>query len=144
MNYVARRSAVNDRLIEAYVERYSEGNMTAVVRIVRGVYPDTTVQYEGRARISKLSGSIQMGFGDEPQYMVSGSVYIPYVSDEGLDVDVMVDDTVLVLDQRDRNAINRTMRVMHADAAGQWNGSIALQVVGAEPSPTGSHERVPL
>lgn len=139
MHYSTPRPLFNNRLVEAFVKRYSESNMTALVRIYRGVHPDTVVQYEGKARIARLAGAVQMGFGDEPQYMVSGQVYIPYVDGSGARVDVMVDDTLLVLDQRDPNAVDRTMRIMHADAAGQWNGSIALSVVGAEPSPTGSH-----
>jgi hypothetical protein len=131
---------VNHQLVSQFVRRYTRSNMTAAVRVWRGSHPDASVLYEGPARVALLAGAVQMGFGDEPQYMVSGTVYIPREDPAtGVLLDVMVNDTVVVLSQQDPAAVGRTMRVMHVNAAGQWNSSIELSVMGAEPSPTGTH-----
>lgn len=124
-------------MVEEYIRRYSSANMTARIRIVRGTTPDTALVYEGRARIHRLQGSVQMGFGDEPQYMVTGTVSIPQLDEEtGEPVIPAVDDTIRVLDHHDARTVDMSFRVMHVDAAGQFNSFVSMSVVGAERSPT--------
>lgn len=124
-------------MVEEYIRRYSSANMTARIRIVRGIVPDTALVYEGRARIHRLQGSVQMGFGDEPQYMVTGTVSIPQ-RDEWTDEPNLpiVDDTIEVLEHHDTRTVGMSFRVMHVDAAGQFNSFVSMSVVGAERSPT--------
>jgi len=138
-NGTGYRSIARKPLIEKYIERYVEGNMDAEVRIERGVRPATTTVYSGRARVHPLNGSVQMGFGDEPQYMVSGSVSIPVLDDStGLPTDPRVNDTIVILRHGDPGVAGRSLRVMHVDSGGQYNTVVSMTVMGAEASPTAS------
>jgi len=124
-------------LIDKYVERYAEGNMTARVRITRGIYPNSTLLYEGRGRIHLQGGAVQMGFGDEPQYMVSGTISVPqYHEVDDASVLPQINDLILILEHHDARTMGRTMRVMHVDAGGQFNSIITMSVLGSEESPT--------
>lgn len=124
-------------LIDKYVERYAEGNMTARVRITRGLHSNSTLLYEGKARVHLQAGAVQMGFGDEPQYMVSGTISIPqYHEVDNAAVLPQVNDLILILVHHDARTIGRTMRIMHVDAGGQFNSIISMSVIGSEESPT--------
>lgn len=124
-------------LIDLYVDRYTRAHQTAFVRLYRGVLGDgEQVLYEGRARVHRLSGAVQMGFGDEPQYMVSGTVSLPRTDADGNEVMPQVDDTLVVLTHRDDKTVGRSFRVMHVDAGGQFKEMVQLSVIGSEESPT--------
>jgi len=124
-------------LIDKYVERYAEGNMTARVRITRGLYPNSTLLYEGRARVHLQGGAVQMGFGDEPQYMVSGTISVPQYHDvDNIAVLPSVNDLILITEHHDDRTVGRTMRIMHVDAGGQFNNILTMSVIGSEESPT--------
>ena len=84
---------VNTNLVRKYAQRYSEMNMTATVRIDRpdvatlnASTGDVTSQvlktvYEGKGRVSGVSGPVQYSLGEEPQYFSSGTVYVPLLDD---------------------------------------------------------------
>jgi hypothetical protein len=123
-------------LVELYAERYTRSNQTVTVRIDRGIVPDLTTIYTGRGRVHRMVGSVQMGFGDEPQYMVSGIISVPILDADDEPVKPHVNDHVTVLTHHDPAMVGRTFRVMHVDAGGQFNGVVAMSVLGSEPSPT--------
>ena len=125
-------------LIDKYLERYIESHMTDEVSIYRGVRSTASVRvYQGQARIHRLAAPVQMGFGDEPQYMVSGTISLPMVEGgSDLPVRIRVNDHVVVDDHYDTAMIGRTFRVMHIDTAGLFHNTVSLSVVGSEESPT--------
>lgn len=125
-------------LAEVYTKRYAELVQEYLVEITRGLHPDGEQQiYAGRARVHALTGAVQMGFGDEPQYMVTGRISIPVKDpDTGELNDPRVNDMVLVVTGRDEHVVSRSYRVMHVDAGGLFNDVCTMTVVGAEDSPT--------
>jgi Family of unknown function (DUF6093) len=139
-NSTGNRPIYRQGLIDKYLERYAEGNMQARVVITRGLYPASTLLYEGRARIHLQAGAVQMGFGDEPQYMVTGTISVPeYTEDTDAAVLPRVNDLILCTESTDSRAAGRTFRVMHIDVGGQYNGFLTMSVIGSEDSP--SNER---
>jgi hypothetical protein len=137
-NEVGHKPIYRKSLIDKYVERYAESNMVEEVSVYRGIHTDESVLvYHGQARIHRLSSPIQMAFGDEPQYMVSGTVSLPMV-EAGTDnpVRVYVNDHVIVDDHWDHSMIGRSFRIMHVDVGGQFHNVVSLSVVGSEESPT--------
>jgi uncharacterized protein DUF6093 len=125
-------------LIDKYVERYVESNMVDEVSVYRGIHTDQSVLvYHGQARIHRLASPVQMGFGDEPQYMVSGTISLPmFEAETNNPVRVFVNDHVTVDDHWDASMIGRTFRVMHVDVAGQFHNTVSLSIMGSEESPT--------
>ena len=76
-NDVGHKPIYRKPLIDKYVERYIESNMVDEVSVYRGLRAEEAVLvYHGQARIHRLSSPVQMGFGDEPQYMVSGTRWV--------------------------------------------------------------------
>jgi hypothetical protein len=130
-------------LAEIYTKRYAEMVQEAQVEITRGVVGGTTQVYAGQGRVHVMSGAMQMGFGDEPQYMTTGTISIPVHSTDGGDVDPQVNDMVLVVWHRESGMIGRSYRVMHVDAGGQFNDVVSMRVVGSEDSPTGLADSAP-
>lgn len=125
-------------LAEVYTRRYAEMVQESLVEITRGLHTvEETQIYAGRARVHALSGAVQMGFGDEPQYMVSGQISVPVIDPStGEPTDPRVNDMVLVVVCRDAHAQGRSFRVMHVDIGGQFNDVCTMTVLGAEDSPT--------
>lgn len=123
-------------LAELYAKRYAEVVQESQVEITRGLHPDETQIYAGRARVHALTSAVQMGFGDEPQYMVTGRISIPLRDTAGELTDPRVNDMVLVVTSRDAHVVGRSFRVMHVDSGGQYNDVTTMTVVGAEDSPT--------
>ena len=136
-NSVGNRPIYRQALIEKYIERYAEGHMNDAITIHRGNWQSLTQVYSGRARVHLLAGAIQMGFGDEPQDMVSGTITIPaHSEDDDQRVTPTINDLVTITDNHDPRAIGRTFRVMHVDAAGQFDGFTTMSVIGSEDNPT--------
>lgn len=124
-------------LAEIYTRRYAEMVQEALVEITRGVHPDNETQiYAGRGRVHALNSSVQMGFGDETQYMVTGTISVPALDEDGIPVAPQVNDMVLVVNARDPHVVGRSFRVLHVDFGGQFNDVTSMTVVGAEDSPT--------
>ena len=124
-------------LVQNYIDRYTTANMEADVRVTRGSYAAPVAVYTGRARIAALGGSVQMGFGDEPQYMVSGTISLPTLDSDGATpVEPMVNDMILVLRHHDPSIVGRSFRVMHVDNGNQYASVVRCTVLGAEVSPT--------
>ena len=123
-------------LVDTYVRRYYTAHQTARVRVLRGVLSEGgTLVYEGAARVHRMSSPMQMGFGDEPQYMVSGTVSLPARVD-GVEVAPHVNDVLVVLEHNDPVMVGRSFRVMHVDAGAEFEEMVQLSVVGSEESPT--------
>ena len=125
-------------LAELYARRYAEMVQEAQVDITRGLHDaeDEVQIYAGYARVHVMAGAIQMGFGDEPQYMVTGKISIPMHDPAGVDVHPQVNDMVLIVTHRDPDVTGRAYRVMHVDAGGLFNDVITMTVIGSEDSPT--------
>jgi hypothetical protein len=127
-------------LISLYAQRYAWSNMQDQVRVLRGLGGQQDIIYEGRGRVHMFASPIQMGFGDEPQFMVSGTISIPdndYPAERP--IRPQVDDHVLVLNHPDIIAIWRTYRVVHVDAGGQFESVVTMSCITSEESPT-AHE----
>jgi Family of unknown function (DUF6093) len=127
---------VRRQVVELFVERYTKGNQTATVKIFRGLYPNFAVLYEGRGRLHRMQGSVQMGFGDEPQYMVTGTISVPLIHTDGTVVNPQVNDFVFIVQHHDPDSVGRLLRVVHVDHGGQWNGVVSMSVIGSEDSTT--------
>ena len=125
-------------LAEVYTKRYAEMVQESLVEITRGVHPDNETQvYAGRGRVHAFSGALQMGFGDESQYVVTGRVSVPAIDPEtGEPTDPRVNDMVLVVTCRDPHVQGRSYRVMHVESGGQFEDVTTMTVIGAEDSPT--------
>lgn len=126
-------------LIDKYLERYIESNQTDEVTLWRGVAttPTFNLIYQGPARVHRLSSPMQMGFGDEPQYMVTGVISLPM--QEAMangKVRISVNDTAIVEKHWDAAMVGRTYRVVHIDIAGQFHNAVTLSVVGSEEHPS--------
>jgi hypothetical protein len=119
-------------------------NMTATVRVDRPGTPtlDTTggdvtavvskVVYEGKGRVSTVSGPVQYSLGDEPQYFSSGSIFIPLLDDSGLPTTPQVNDIVTILSHIDVLMVDRVFRVMNVQASGQFVAARELAVTGVQ------------
>lgn len=123
-------------LAELYTKRYAEVVQESEVTITRGVVGDTTIVYSGRARVHAMTGAMQMGFGDEPQYMVTGRISVPVADVSGDPIEPQVNDLVTVDSHRDAGIVGHAFRVMHVDAGGQFTDVVSMTVVGSEDSPT--------
>lgn len=131
-------SPVRTGLVTKYLERYVEGNMTALVVITRGTGTTRTTVYAGRARVHRLANSVQMGFGDEPQYLTSGTISVPNTTDANDAVPVVprVNDNVRVTRHHDPRLVGRSFRVMSVALGGQFSAEVSLSVLGAVDQPS--------
>lgn len=138
MGYQGHEPVFSKRLADLYVRRYYSSHLSSRVRVLRGVLADGSPQlvYEGAARVHRLSAPLQMGFGDEPQYMVTGTVTLPHRDQSGDAVAPQVNDVVVVLDHQDHKVVGRSFRVMHVDSGGELEEMVQLSVVGSEESPS--------
>jgi len=135
---------VNTGLIRQYAQKYSEMNMTATVRIDRPNPAtldtntgDVTAQvqktiYEGKGRVSTVSGPVQYSLGEEPQYFSSGTVYIPLIDQDGNPTTPQVNDIVIVTSHPDVLMVNRAFRIMNVNASGQFVSTRELSVTGVQ------------
>lgn len=135
---------VNAGLVRQYAQKYAEMNMTATVRIDRpapatldNATGDVTAQvqktvYEGKARLSTVSGPVQYSLGEEPQYFSSGTVYIPLLDADGQPTTPQVNDVVIVTSHPDVLMVNRAFRVMNVNASGQFVATRELSVTGVQ------------
>lgn len=124
-------------LVDKYLQRYYRAHMSSRVRVLRGVLgAGEELVYEGDARVHRMAAPVQMGFGDEPQYMVSGTVSVPFHDASGAVVQPQVNDMVVVLSHHDRKLEGRSFRVMHVDAGGEFEEMVQMSVMGSEESPT--------
>jgi len=135
---------VNTGLVRRYAQRYSEMNMTATVRIDRpdvatlnASTGDVTAQvlktiYEGKGRVSGVSGPVQYSLGEEPQYFSSGTVYVPLENADGTPTTPQVNDIVIVTSHPDVLMVNRAFRVMNVAASGQFIAARELSVTGVQ------------
>jgi hypothetical protein len=135
---------VNTNLVRKYAQRYSEMNMTATVRIDR---PDVATLnastggvtsqvlktvYEGKGRVSGVSGPVQYSLGEEPQYFSSGTVYVPLLDESGQPTTPQVNDVVVVTSHPDVLMVGRAFRVMNVSASGQFVAARELSVTGVQ------------
>jgi len=135
---------VNTGLVRQYAQRYSEMNMTAMVRIDRpdvaslnATTGDVTAQvlktiYEGKARVSAVTGPVQYSLGEEPQYFSSGTVFVPLTNEDGTPTTPQVNDIVVVTAHLDVLMVNRAFRVMNVQASGQFVAARELSVTGVQ------------
>lgn len=135
---------VNTSLVRRYAQKYSEMNMTSIVRVDRPGTPtlDTSggdvtavvskVVYEGKGRVSTVSGPVQYTLGDEPQYFSSGSIIIPLLDEDGQPTTPQVNDIVTVLSHADVLMVNRAFRVMNVSASGQFVAAREMAVTGVQ------------
>ena len=124
-------------LATKYLQRYTQANMTAMVEITRGTGTSRVGVYSGRARVHLLASPVQMGFGDEPQFMVSGTISVPaMLDDDATPVLPRVTDMVRVTAARDRKVIGRAFRVMHVPTGGLLTAFTTLSVLGAQDAPS--------
>ena len=124
-------------LATKYLQRYTQGNMTATVEITRGTGAPRTSVYSGMARVHLLAAPVQMGFGDEPQFMISGTISVPAMLDDDVTpVLPRVNDMVRVVVARDRKLIGRSFRVMHVPTGGLLTAFTTMSVLGAQDAPS--------
>lgn len=124
----------NSPLLRKYITRYMGSNMDCTIKIVRGAVASDDVVYAGSARIHRLTSAVQMGFGDEPQYMVAGTISIQ--KPEPGEPIPQANDTIIVLEASDDRVYGRTFRVMHVDMGGNFHQPCTMSVMTSEDSPT--------
>ncbi|CAB4194552.1 hypothetical protein UFOVP1264_7 [uncultured Caudovirales phage] len=135
---------INTDLVRRYAKSYAEMNMLATVTIMRHDAPalnttsgdmsttDYLTVYEGKARVTTVSGPSTYSLGEEPQYFSNGSVSIPLVDTDGNPTVPQINDTITVDSHHDALMIGRTFRVVDVQAAGQFEAARTMSVVGAQ------------
>lgn len=124
---------------------YAEGNMNCTVRVSRptdavfnratGVLsePAEATVYAGKARITGLSGPVQLSIGDDQQFYSSCYVSVP------LSAAPQVDDIVQITGSPDAGVIGRFFRVEDVEGGGEMPVVRRMRVTGVQHSRTQSY-----
>lgn len=119
---------------------YAEGNMNAAVRITRPTdpvfnrttgflaEPTEALIYSGKARITTLSGPVQLSVGDDPQFYSSCYVSIPLASTP------QVDDIVQITAHPDTAIVGRFFRIEDVEGGSEMPVVRRMRCMGVQHS----------